>query len=191
VPDSFDSLGLFSIKNIPSFRQLNRNIKRLQFPIQAYPGTTCCIISDSVKISRTYKKMSDTFRKKEYEMVWVFYAGLTDLKQVPIDKVLEKHKMPLIQKHTIMLPARSLKGLVKAWTLCHTHYMHMIIGNISMEFLLSLILCCYEARNREACKVITDHLYADKVCRFEIPPNHATPYLLPAVSYFILVKFGH
>ena len=27
--------------------------------------------------------------------------------------------------------------------------------------------------------------YTDKVCRFEIPPNHATPYLLLAVSYFI------
>ena len=48
-----------------------------------------------------------------------------------------------------------------------------------------LILCCYEAKNSEACRNIADHLYRDKVCRFEIPPNHATPYLLLAVSYFI------
>jgi len=54
-----------------------------------------------------------------------------------------------------------------------------------MDFLLSLILCCYEAKNDKAFKVIADHLYANKVCHFEIPMNHATPYLLLAVSYFI------
>jgi len=182
VPDSFDSLGLFSIKNIPSLTGISKDYSFLYKPIQDLLAALYLI---RLKPPDLVKELSDTFGKKEYEMVWVFYAGLTDLKQVPIDKDLEKHKMPLIQKHTIMLPARSLKGLVKAWTLCHTHYMHMIIGNISMEFLLSLILCCYEARNREACKVIADHLYADKVCHFEIPPNHATPYLLLAVSYFI------
>ena len=46
-------------------------------------------------------------------------------------------------------------------------------------------MCCYEARNSEACRVIAENLYTDTVCRFEIPPNHATPYLLLAVSYFI------
>jgi len=183
VPDSFDGLGLFSIKNIPSLTGISKDYSFLCKPIQEllaalYP--ICLKPADFI-----LKELSDTFGKKGYEMVWVFYAGLTDLKQLPIDKVLEKHKMPLIQQHTVMLPARSLKGLVKAWIQCHNRYMQMTTENLSMEFLLSLILCCYEARNREACKVIADHLYADKVCHFEIPPNHATPYLLLAVSYFI------
>ena len=60
-----------------------------------------------------------------------------------------------------------------------------MVTKFGTETLLSLILRCYEAKNSTACRVIAEHLYADKVCRFEIPPNHATPYLLLAVSYFI------
>ena len=51
--------------------------------------------------------------------------------------------------------------------------------------MLSLILCCYEAKNSEACRVIANNFYDDNVCRLDIPPIHATPYLLLAISYFI------
>ena len=94
------------------------------------------------------------------------------------------HKMTLQQQPSILLPAKSISDLIKTWKYCHSYY-EDIISNYSIEFLVMLILCCYEAKNSEACRDIADHLYTDKVCRFEIPPNHATPYLLLAVSYFI------
>ena len=48
-----------------------------------------------------------------------------------------------------------------------------------------MILCCYEAKNSEACRVIANHFYAEDVCRLDIPPIHATSYLCLAVSYFV------
>jgi len=119
-------------------------------------------------------------------MVWVFYAGITELKQVSIEKVLEKHKFKVpLKQHNIELPSKSLITLVEDWKLCKAYYRDMITDDFSMEFLLLLALSCYEAKNDKACKIIADHLYNDKVCRFEIPSNIATPHLLLAVSYFI------
>jgi len=61
--------------------------------------------------------------------------------------------------------------------------------------LLTLILCCYEAENskacdlvaenRNACNLVADYYYANNFCHIEIPPNHAIPYFLLAISYFI------
>ena len=65
-------------------------------------------------------------------MIWLFYAGLTELKQVSIEVVL-KHDMAQ-QQPSISLPTQSLKELVKAWEQCHTYYMDMA-GKFGM-------LCC-------------------------------------------------
>ena len=99
----------------------------------------------------------------ECEMVWLFYAGLTNLNQVCIEEVVPKHNIALIQlQHSIILPTQSLKKLVKAWKQCHTYYMDMVT-KFGTETLLPLILCCYEAKNSKACRVVVEHLYADKV----------------------------
>ena len=118
-------------------------------------------------------------------MVRFFYVGLSDLKQVPVENLLIKHKMTSPHQSAINLPAQSHSELVKFWKQCKTHYEDNMKTNHHEELLLSLILCCYEAKNSEACRVIADHFYNEKVCRLDIPPINATPYLLLAVSYFI------
>ena len=86
----------------------------------------------------------------------------------------------------MQVPAKTLTDLVKAWEHCHSHFMAITTSNrFNVEFLLTLMLCCYEARNEKACKIIAAYVYPDLVCRIEIPPNPVTPYLLLAVSYFI------
>ena len=181
VPRSFDGLGLFTVKNPYGNLGISKTYDFLYKPIQEMLAALYLTRLQSVTL---IKELSDTFGKKDYEMVWVFYAGLTDLKQVPIKKVLVIHKMTLQQQPSITLPGKSISDLIKAWKYCHSYYID-ITNNLSIEFLLTLMLCCYEAKNSEACRDIANHLYTDKVCRFEIPPNHATPYLLLAVSYFI------
>ena len=182
VPDKFDGLGLFTVNNIPSTLGISKTYEFQYKPIQEF--LSALYLTGLKKPNIIIKEILENFKNKEFEMVWLFYAGLTGLSQVSIEEVL-KHNIVMVQpQSSIILPTQSLKGLVTAWKQCHTYYMDMV-GKFSMETLLLLILCCYESDNSKACKVIVEHLYADKVCRFEIPPNHATPYLLLAVSYFI------
>ena len=179
MPDNFDGLGLFTVNNIEGARGISKTYEFQCKPIQEFLSGLFLTRLEKTDIK---KEMLQTFKNKECEMVWLFYAGLTELKQVSIEVVL-KYDMAQ-QQPSISLPTQSLKVLVKAWEQCHTYYMDMA-GKFGMETLLLLILCCYEARSSKACRVIAEHLYTDTVCRFEIPPNHATTYLLLAVSYFI------
>ena len=182
IPDNFDGLGLFTVKNPTNNRGIAKTYEFVYKPIQEMLAALylTSLPSDTLK-----NELFDTFQKQDYEMTWVYYAGLTDLKQVPIKEVLVMHQMTLQQQPSIILPAKSIfNDLIEAWKYCHSYYKDMT-NNCRIEVLLTLILCCYEAKNSEACRDIADHFYRDKVCRFEIPPNHATPYLLLAVSYFI------
>ena len=93
--------------------------------------------------------------------------------------------MTLPHQSAINLPAQYHIELVKLWKQCETHYEENMKSNHHEELLLSLTLCCYEAKNSKACGVIADHFYTEKICRLDIPPINATPYLLLAVLYFI------
>ena len=184
VPHNFDGLGLFNVRNIEGTWGVSKTYEFQYKPIQEFLSA---LYLTRLKKTEIINEMLETFKSKEYEMVWLFYAGLTNLKQVSIEEVMLKYDMallPLQPSIDLEITTQSLKELVKAWKQCHTYYMDMI-GNLGKEILLSLILCCYEAKNSKACRVIAEHLYADKICRFEIPPNHATSHLLLAVSYFI------
>ena len=182
VSHKFDGLGLFTVNNITSTLGVSKTYEFQYKPIQEF--LSALYLTKLKKPDIIIKEMLENFKNKEFEIVWLLYAGLTGLSQVSIE-VLLKHIMVVVQaQSSIILPTQSLKGLVTAWKQCHIYYMDMV-GKFSMETLLLLILCCYEADNSKACRVIAEHLYVDKVCRFEIPPNHATPHLLLAVSYFI------
>ena len=181
VPDNFDGLGLFTVKYLSSNQGISKTYDFVYKPIQEM---LAALYLTRLQPAILINELSDIFRKKDYKMMWIYYAGLTDLKQVSIKDVLVMHKMTLQQQPSIILPVKSISDLIKAWEDCCFYYKD-ITNNYSIEFLVMLILCCYEAKNSEACRDIANHLYTDKVCRFEIPPNHATPYLLLAVSYFI------
>ena len=128
-------------------------------------------------------ELTKIFGNISYEMVWVFYTGLTGMSKIL--ELIENFHFPQLQSIT-QLPTKTLKDLVKAWDNCHSYFMLITTSDeFRVDFLLTLILCCYEAENEEACKVIAANIYPDFVCRIEIPPNRVTPYLLLAVSYFI------
>jgi len=83
-------------------------------------------------------------------------------------------------------PFTTHESMVKTWQFCYTYFKNMTDSKeFNVEFLLILMLCYYEAENPIACKVISDHFNLNDICHFEISPNHAAPYLLLAVSYFI------
>ena len=181
VPENFDGLGLFNVRNISETIGVS---KVYDFKFKLIQELLAALYL--IRLNKDYliKELSETFGKKDYEMVQIFYAGLTDLKQVPIENLLVKHEILLPHQSSINLPAQSHYELVELWKQCKTYYEDNIKRNHE-QLLLSLILCCYEAKNSEACRVIANHFYAYNVCRLDIPPIHATPYLFLAVSYFI------
>ena len=130
------------------------------------------------------KELENILGKENHEMVWMFYAGFTEMTRAPIQSVLSDLKTT--SQPYVMLPVHARRDLYFKWMECHKHFMEITTNTkFSADFLLTLMLCCYEAKNPEACRVIADHYYPNNICRIEIPHNRATPYLLLAVSYFI------
>ena len=183
VPWGFDGLGFFKIESCEKVTGETTNYTFYK-PIQEL---LAAIYLTTLKSDEQLAELKEIFGNSAYEMVWMFYAGITRMKLVTIDKILEKFEFNASQQQLIaQLPANTLKDLVTAWQQCHYYFTFMITSDeFSADFLLTLILCCYEAKNEEACKVIAANAYPDYLCRIEIPPSRVSPYLLLAVSYFI------
>jgi len=182
VPYDFDGLGLFGIEFLPKVAGESKGYVFLYEPIKELLAT--------VYISRLQPDeqngiLQEIFGTTTHEMVWVFHAGLTKMKSLRIEKILADHyrysPVPMIEP-----PVKKLNELLELWKQCHDHFVSLTQNkDMNMKFLLTLILCCYEAKNTDACKVIAEHFYPNNVGRIEIPQSHAYPYFLLAVSYFI------
>ena len=181
VPQNFDGLGLFSVRNISYTIGISKVYDFKFKPIQELLAALYLVwLKENYRI----KELSEIYGNKDYEMVQLFYTGLTNLTQVPMEKLLVKHKMTIPHHSALNLPAQSHNELVEALSKCKTYYDDNLRSDHE-QLLLSLILCCYEAKNSEACRVIADHFCADNACHLDIPPINATPSLLLAVSFFI------
>ena len=178
VPKEFDGFGMLSVKTTSNVVGESKVYDFIYKPTQELLSA---LYLTRLNENHLIDKLSETFGNKKFEVVWVFYAGLTDLKQISLKKMLEKCKMTLPYQTCIKLPAQLHSDLVTWWNKCKSYYENVE----SRDFLLPLILCCYEANNSEACSIIAKHFYADDVCRLDIPPIYANPYLLLAVSYFL------
>ena len=185
IPWDFDGFGMFEVQHTERVTGESKGYSFLYQPIQEL---LAALYLTTLQPQEQLVELKEIFGNKAYEMVWVFYAGITELRYVAIDEIL-KESCNLSQKQSqsvIQVPAKNLKDLILTWEHCHSHFMPMTTSDrLSVGFLLTLMLCCYEARNQNACRIIATHVYPDLVCRIEIPPNHVTPYLLLAVSYFI------
>ena len=181
IPWDFDGLGLFKIYHTEKLTGESKGYLFLHKPIQELLAVLYLI---TLQPQEQLVELKEIFGNKAYEMVWVFYAGMTSLRN--IDEILKQYLPQKYSQPITQVPVKTLRDLVEAWKHCHSHFMPMTTSNrFSAEFLLTLMLCCYEARNEKACKTIAAYVYPDLVCRIEIPPNCVTPYLLLAVSYFI------
>ena len=124
------------------------------------------------------------FGEASYEMVWIFHAGITKMTRIPIQSLLPVLSIPTLPD--LQLPVKPFKELVDNWKTCHNHFIKMAKNSsFNVGFLLTLMQCCYEAKNPSACKTIADCYCPNNLCRMEIPASRVTPYMLLALSYFI------
>ena len=93
MPDNFDGLGLFTVKNYEGTWGISKTYEFQYKPIQEFLSALYLTRLEKTDI---IKEMLENLRNKECEMVWLFYAGLTNLNQVCIEKVVPKHNIALV-----------------------------------------------------------------------------------------------
>ena len=177
----FDGMGFFQIIEQKSMTGESNSYLYRYRVIQEY---LAAVYLTRLELEDQKQELISIFGEANYEMVWIFYAGITGMTRIHIKFVLPKLVLP--SHSNVKLPVCTRRDVLRTWMQCHSHFMDMTRNTeFSIDFLLTQMLCCYEAKNPEACKVIVDYYYPNNICRIEIPPNRATPYLLLAVSYFI------
>ena len=177
----FDGMGFLEIIEQKSIAGESRSYLYRYKVIQEY---LAAVYLTRLETEDQKQELITIFGEANYEMVWIFYAGITGLSRVHIKCILPNLKLE--SQADVPLPVTTRRDVLKTWIQVYNHFMDMTRNTeFNVDFLLTLMLCCYEAKNPEACKVIANHFYPINICRIEIPPNRATPYLLLAVSYFI------
>jgi len=182
----FDGMGLLDVEMIEArtgqFKHYQFRYKVIQEFLAAMYLTRFNVPN---KIPNEVKELKSIFNDTNYEMVWIFYAGISKMSRVSIERVLPELISSVVES-AISLPVKGHDELVDNWKICHNYYTQMKKSEtFSVNFLLTLMVCCYEAKNSKACNIIADNFYPSNICRIEIPPNRATSYLLSAVTYFI------
>jgi len=145
------------------------------------------------------RKMQYIFNKKEFEMIWIFYGGLTKfehitLKQFFPNRCMLKMKMISFDAFSWFLRKNisnffvrlaSVSGIIdKFW--CGKQYSHNLSCCISREFQATLIVAVMEAQNSELCKYLAEsYLFNHKVCWLSVPESAATAQIFSALSYCI------
>ena len=177
----FDGMGLLRTKRK---RMFTGDVLYYNYHYAIIQEFLCAVYLTNLEVNKQKQSLKAIFGDASYEMVWIFHAGFTGMKRIDIESVL-----PAIDKSILpdaKLPAQTCTILVEYWKDTYKHYVKMVKNPaLSDGFLLTLMQCCYEAKNPQACKTIAEHFYPNNLCRIEIPANRITPYMLLVVSYFI------
>ena len=179
---NFNGMGLLDVKK-QSYH--TGDFKCYLYRYRVFQEFLAAIYLTRFQKSVETEELRKIFGDMDYEMVWIFYAGITKLKRVKMQHLLPDLNRPL-QPTLLIGPVNTHEELVENWQQCYTHFQSMKEHEENhMQFLFTLILCCYEAENPEACKHVANYYYSNDICHIEIQPNHAIPYFLLAISYFI------
>ena len=178
---NFNGMGLLEIKKV---KRITGDSKCYQYQYKVIQEFLAAMYLSRFDPSIQTEELKKIFSDMNYEMVWVFYAGILSLKKVSIQDLLPKLDRSV--QPTLSVPVITHEKLVENWQQCYAHFKSMTEhGENHIDFLLTLILCCYEGQNTKACNLVADYYYSSNICHIEIPPNHANPYFLLAISYFI------
>ena len=111
-----------------------------------------------------------------------FMLGVTKMKLFSPEKVLPSIAIECT------LPAfnpGAHRSLTAIWEASHTHYTTLTSTFGSEQFLLTLVICCYESQNPQMCVSICDHFYQPETCCIDIPTSSAMPHVMLSLSYFM------
>ena len=194
--NSFDGMGLLQVTNHRHYASISKTYEFIHRTLQELLAAWYLSRQDK---SFQQKCLRSIFNKKEFEMIWIFYAGLTKFTSVSFREYLPDNYLIRIKMTTcrifnwMMRPiARNLfikfPDLRKVTENFHFGYQYSssLSNCISREFQTTLIAAVMEAQNPQLCKEMCEsYLFDDQFCTFCVPASAATPQVLTALSYCI------
>ena len=195
LPLDFDGMGLLQIENDILNKSTYRTYHFLHRTVQEF--LAAWYLSQKSQ-QKQEEHLMEIFDNNTFEMVWVFYAGITGFKSLEIKSILSD-VIPAVNALEETIKNKYInvgsKVLVKSRNGPHIelmsgktrdYYQKVVSKFVSNEFLLVLITCCAEAQNPAACQALSSsQLFYDEACYIKIPESSITPQVLSSLSYCI------
>ena len=183
VPLEFDGMGLLEVHDTEYELGVIKNYNFLHKTIQEL---LAALYLSKLESMQQETEMKSLFGNIKFEMVWLFYIGLTKFELVSINSVF-----PYVEPES----THSFQGTLKMYTdyqsfdvafynscvRCNTLTKSIVPG----EFFVVLILCCYEAQCPNLCNLVINYFFSTEACFIYIPISAATQQTMLALSYFV------
>ena len=188
VPLEFDGMGLLQVDNYMLRRGSNKTYHFIHKTVQEF------LVAIHMTKVPDQKSLLQCFQNENFEMVFVFYAGLTGLKILNFAKLIsyineQRHRIfnYLLSKgsYSIIKPfirncgpcavfERKLEESRELTPDCNEHRMSIIIA------------CCAEAKNPAVCRALSNsELFHRDFCYINFSSSTVTSQLLSSLSYCI------
>ena len=183
VPSEFDGMCLLEVHDTEMDIGIIKNYNFFHKSIQELLAAIYLMRLENIQQETEMKRI---FGSKKFEMVWLFYAGLTKFEHLCLKNVFPN--LPNITSSN----SRSLEKFScyedfdSLFYNCEHHFYNLHLNKIiSREFFITLVLCCYEAQCSDLCKQICSHFCTNNTCHVFIPHSATTHQTMIAVSYFV------
>jgi len=194
--DNFDGMGLLQVTNHRHYESFSKTYQFIHRTLQELLAAWYLSRQDN---SFQRKHLQSIFNKKEFEMVWIFFAGLSNFSSVSFKDFLPENYMLRTKMSIYRVFGWYLRTLVRnvfiifpdVCKICENfyygkQYFHNLSNCISTEFQTTLIAAVMEAQNPQLCKeMCNSYLFHDEPIWFSVPESASTPQILSALSYCI------
>ena len=185
VPLDYDGMGLLQVENHMLNRGSYKTYNFIHRTVQEFLAAW-----HMTKIPKNKSIILENLQLEHFEMVLVFFAGLTGFKFIDFAELLPVMKNGDTTINTFgKVVFQICNALIKNYTakkLWKVEEAEMYSENIDQHHLLVLIACCAEAKNPALCKAFSKScLFFRDACCVNFPDSAVTSHLLSSLSYCI------
>ena len=196
VPQTFDGMGLLRVVN-HAHKKLN--YKTYHFIHRTIQELLAAWYLSQQNVTFQQSTLQKLFNKDESEMIWIFYAGLTQFKPVSFQDTFSSnnHHTVRVMFHTairlgmwfifgkVLLRLPGTREIMAKY-FSTQQYAGDMSNYISRKFQSTLIESILEVQNPELCNFISSsYIFSGETCWFTIPESSVAPQTLSALSYCI------
>ena len=186
VPADFNGMCLLEVHDVEQDIGIIKNYNFLHKSVQELLAAVYLMNLENIQQDMEMKKI---FGNEKFNMVWLFYGGLTKLMQMNIKTVFPS-LFDTIHATTVNSKALELFTCYKKFDMSfyssndYSNSLHSL-KIISQNFLITLVLCCYEAKCPMLCSKICSHFFPSNTCFIYVPHSAATQQTMVALSFFV------
>ena len=189
VPLDFDGMGLLQVDNYMLRRGSNKTYHFIHKTVQE-----CLTAMHMTKVPDQKNSLLQCFQNEQFEMVFIFYAGLTGLKRFDVAKLfcyINEQNHP-IRHYLLPKVFYSIQNTFQkncgTWLLFESKMNESddITPKCNEHQMSVLIACCAEAKNPAVCRAFSNSgLFHGDICNIRFSPSAVTSQLLSSLSYCI------